>query len=58
MHDFTSYIGIIGGGISGLTLGCTLRKNGRWTVEEIDAMFSGTLGMDMDNPAPPQAPKE
>jgi len=28
MHDFTSYIGIIGGGISGLTLGCTLRKNG------------------------------
>ena len=36
----------------------TLRKNGRWTVEEIDAMFSGTLGMDMDNPAPPQAPKE
>ena len=36
----------------------TLRKNGRWTVEEIDAMFSGTLGMDMANPAPPQAPKE
>ena len=28
MHDFASYIGIIGGGISGLTLGCTLRKNG------------------------------
>ena len=26
MHDFSSYIGIIGGGISGLTLGCTLRK--------------------------------
>ena len=29
-----------------------------WTVEEIDAMFSGTLGMDMANPAPPQVPKE
>ena len=35
----------------------TLRKNGRWTVEEIDAMFGGTLGMDMVNPAPAQAPK-
>jgi NAD(P)-dependent dehydrogenase (short-subunit alcohol dehydrogenase family) len=35
----------------------TLRKNGRWTVEEIDAMFSGTLGMDMVNPAPAQSPK-
>ena len=36
----------------------TLRKNGRWPVEEIDAMFSGTLGMDMVNPSPPQPPKE
>ena len=36
----------------------TLRKNGRWSVEEIDAMFSGTLGMDMVNPSPPQPPKE
>jgi NAD(P)-dependent dehydrogenase (short-subunit alcohol dehydrogenase family) len=36
----------------------TLRKVGRWSLEEIDAMFSGTLGMDMINPAPPQAPKE
>lgn len=35
----------------------TLRKNGRWTVAEIDAMFSGTLGMDMVNPAPAQSPK-
>ena len=35
----------------------TLRKNGRWTVEEIYAMFSGTLGMDMVNPAPAQSPK-
>ena len=35
----------------------TLRKNGRWTVEEIDAMFSGNLGMDMVNPAPAQSPK-
>ena len=36
----------------------TLRKVGRWSVEEIDAMFAGTLGMDMVNPAPVQAPKE
>ena len=35
----------------------TLQKNGRWTVEEIAAMFPGTLGMDMVNPAPPQAPR-
>ena len=32
MHDFSSYIGIIGGGISGLALGCTLRKYGIKTV--------------------------
>ncbi len=32
MHDFSSYIGIIGGGISGLTLGCSLRKYGINTV--------------------------
>ena len=36
----------------------TLRKNGRWSVEEIDAMFSGTLGMDMVNPGPPLPPRE
>ena len=36
----------------------TLRKVGRWSVEEIDAMFAGTLGMDMVNPAPVQVPKE
>jgi len=36
----------------------TLRKNGRWTVEEIDAMFPGTLGMDMVNPSPPQPPRQ
>ena len=36
----------------------TLRKNGRWSVEEIDAMFSGTLGMDLVNPSPPQPPKD
>ena len=36
----------------------TLQKNGRWTVEELAAMFPGTLGMDMVNPAPPQAPRQ
>ena len=35
----------------------TLRKKGRWTVEEIDAMFPGTLGMDMGNPSPKEPPK-
>ena len=35
----------------------TLQKNGRWSVEEIAAMFPATLGMDMVNPAPPQAPR-
>ena len=28
MHDYRNYIGIIGGGISGLTLGCALLKEG------------------------------
>ena len=36
----------------------TLQKNGRWTVEELAAMFPGTLGMDMVNPAPPQPPRQ
>ena len=36
----------------------TLHKDGRWSVEEIAAMFPGTLGMDMVNPAPRQAPRE
>ena len=36
----------------------SMRKNGRWTVEEIDAVFPGTLGMDMGNPAPPQEPRK
>ena len=36
----------------------TLRKSGRWTVEELDAMFPGTLGVDMVNPAPPQEVKK
>ena len=32
MSNFFNHIGIIGGGISGLTLGCTLRKYGINTV--------------------------
>ena len=32
MDDFTSHIGIIGGGIAGFTLGCTLKKYGINTV--------------------------
>ena len=36
----------------------TLTKQGRWSVDEIGAMFSGTLGLDLVNPAPPQAPRQ
>ena len=36
----------------------TIHTQGRWTVEEIAAMFPGTLGMDMVNPAPMQAPRQ
>ena len=36
----------------------TISKPGRWTVEEIASMFPSTLGMDMVNPAPEQAPRE
>lgn len=31
----------------------TITKQGRWTAEEIAALFPSTLGMDMVNPAPP-----
>ena len=36
----------------------TIHTQDRWTVEEIAAMFPGTLGMDMVNPAPMQAPRQ
>jgi hypothetical protein len=35
----------------------TVTKIGRWTAEEIAAVFPRTLGMDLVNPAPPQPPK-
>jgi len=35
----------------------TITKIGRWTPEEIAALFPRTLGMDLVNPAPPQPPK-
>ena len=35
----------------------TMHKQGRWTVDEISAVFPQTLGMDLVNPAPPQAPR-
>ncbi len=35
-----------------------VNKPGRWTVEEIAAIFPSTLGRDLVNPAPPQPPKE
>ena len=36
----------------------TLSTQGRWSVEEIAAMFPGTLGMDLANPAPAQVPRQ
>jgi len=33
----------------------TIQKDGRWTPEEIATVFPHTLGMDLVNPAPPQA---
>jgi len=33
----------------------TITKSGRWTPQEIAAIFPRTLGMDLVNPAPPQA---
>ena len=36
----------------------TLTTEGRWTVDEIAAMFPATLGLDLVNPAPRQAPRE
>ena len=32
----------------------TIEKDGRWTPEEIEMVFSRTLGMDLANPAPPK----
>lgn len=36
----------------------SIRKDGRWTVEELAAVFPETLGMDLVNPAPPQEPDD
>ncbi len=35
-----------------------MNKDGRWSVEEIAAMYSSTLGMDVINPRPPEPPRE
>ena len=35
----------------------TMRKEGRWTFEEIARNFPEAIGMDLVNPAPPQPPK-
>lgn len=35
-----------------------INKEGRWTVEEIAAVFPNTLGMDLVNPRPPEPRKE
>ena len=35
--------------------GRSIHKAGRWTIEEIAGVFPETIGMDMVNPAPPQA---
>ncbi|MBI4220854.1 MAG: SDR family oxidoreductase [Chloroflexi bacterium] len=35
-----------------------IRKKGRWSVREIAAIFPGTLGLGLANPAPMQPPKE
>ena len=35
----------------------TMYKPGRWTVEEIATIFPQSVGMDLVNPAPPQAPR-
>jgi NAD(P)-dependent dehydrogenase (short-subunit alcohol dehydrogenase family) len=32
----------------------SVHKDGRWTVEELAAVFPETIGMDLVNPAPPQ----
>lgn len=36
----------------------TIVKPGRWTAEEIAQIFPHTLGMELVNPAPPQAPSD
>ena len=35
----------------------TIRKDGRWTVDELIRLMPLTLGMDLNNPAPSQKPK-
>jgi NAD(P)-dependent dehydrogenase (short-subunit alcohol dehydrogenase family) len=36
----------------------SIHKDGRWTVTEIAAVFPGTLGLDLVNPAPTQSPRD
>ena len=35
----------------------SITKRGRWTLDELDALFPQTLGMDLINPSPPQPAK-
>jgi multifunctional beta-oxidation protein len=36
----------------------SIHKDGRWTIDELAALFPGTLGIDLVNPAPMQSPKD
>ena len=36
----------------------SINKAGRWEVDEIAALFSSTLGMELQNPRPPDPPPE
>ena len=50
--------------VSGNTIGLmsdpatfkSINKDGRWDVEEIAALFPATLGLDLQNPKPPEEP--
>jgi NAD(P)-dependent dehydrogenase (short-subunit alcohol dehydrogenase family) len=36
----------------------SIYRDGRWTVTELAAVFPGTLGLDLVNPAPTQSPRD
>jgi 3-oxoacyl-[acyl-carrier protein] reductase len=60
-HDINGQTFMVMGGVISLlnqpAPARTVTKIGRWTAEEIAALFPRTMGMDLVNPAPPQPPK-
>jgi len=53
-HCVGNTVGLMGD----TTVSRAIHKDGRWSVQELAAVFPGTIGHELANPAPPQPPAD